>query len=48
VGNGSGSVKRRQDIAQFANVFPVYAAWVVLFKKPFQSLVADCLYHPIP
>jgi hypothetical protein len=27
-------------------VFRDYAARVVLFKQPFQSLVADCPYHP--
>jgi hypothetical protein len=42
MGNGWGSVKRRQNITQLADVFRVYAARVVLFKKPFQSLVADC------
>jgi hypothetical protein len=41
VGNGTGGVKRRQNIPQLANVFRVYAAWVVLFKKPFQSPVAN-------
>jgi hypothetical protein len=43
MGNGWGSVKRRRNIPQLANMFRVYAARVVLFKKPFQSLVAD---HP--
>jgi len=46
VGNGWGGVKRRQNIPQFANVFRVHAAWVVVLKKPFQSPVADCPYHP--
>jgi hypothetical protein len=48
MGNGWGSVKRRQNIPQLAGVFRVYAARVVLFKKPFQSLVADCPNHPAP
>jgi hypothetical protein len=46
--NGSSGVKRRQDIPQLADMFRVYAAWVVLFEKAFQSLVADCPYHPAP
>jgi hypothetical protein len=46
MGNGWGSVKHRQNIPQLANMFRVYAARVALFKKPFQSLVADCPYHP--
>ena len=29
-------------------MFRIYAPWVVLFKKPFQSLMADCLYDPEP
>jgi len=48
VSNGWGRVKRCQDIPQLANMFRVYAARVVLFKKPFQSLVADGPYHPVP
>ena len=46
--NGSSGVERCQNIPQLANMFGVYAARVVLFKKPFQSLVADCPYHPAP
>jgi len=46
--NGSSGVKRCQNIPQLANMFRVYAARIVLFKKPFQSLVADCPYHPAP
>ena len=46
MGKRSGSVKRCQNIPQLANMLRVYAARVVLFKKPFQSLVADCPYHP--
>ena len=46
--NGSSGVKRRQDIPQLADMFRVYAARLVLFEKPFQSLVADCPYHPAP
>jgi hypothetical protein len=46
--NGSSGVKRCQNIPQLANMFRVYAARVVLFKKPLQSLVADCPYHPAP
>jgi hypothetical protein len=46
--NGSSGVKRCQNIPQLGNMFRVYAARVVLFKKPFQSLMADCPYHPAP
>jgi hypothetical protein len=46
MGNGSGGVKRCQNIAQLTNMFRVYAARVVVLKKPFQSAVADCPYHP--
>jgi hypothetical protein len=46
--NGPSGVKRCQNIPQFANMFRVHAARVVLFKKPFQSLAADCLYRPVP
>ena len=46
--NGSSGVKRCQNIPQFADVFRVYAARVVLFKKQFQSLVADCPNLPAP
>jgi hypothetical protein len=46
--NVSSGVKRCQNIPRLANMFRVYAARVVLFKKPFQSLVADCPYHPAP
>jgi hypothetical protein len=31
-------MKRCQNIPQLVGVFRVYAAWVVLFKEPFQSL----------
>jgi hypothetical protein len=48
VSNRRGSMKRCQNIPQLFGVFRVYAAWVALFKKPFQSLVADCLYQPEP
>jgi hypothetical protein len=48
MGNGGGGVKRRQNILQLANMFRVYAARVVLLKKLFQSLVADCPYYPEP
>jgi hypothetical protein len=48
VGNGWRSVKGRQNIPKFVNVFRVYAARVGAFKKPFQSLVADCPDHPVP
>jgi hypothetical protein len=41
-------MKGRQNIPQFLGMFGVYAAWVVLFKQPFQSLVAECLYHLEP
>src|SRR5579862_7673895 len=45
VGNAWGGMKRRQNISQFADVFRVYAARVVMLEEPFQSLVADCPYH---
>jgi hypothetical protein len=48
MGNGWGGMKRCQNIPQLAHMFRVYAARVVLLKKPFQSLVADCPYHPAP
>jgi hypothetical protein len=48
MGNGWGGMKRCQNIPQLANMAGVYAARVVLLKKPFQSLVADCPYHPAP
>jgi hypothetical protein len=46
--NGSSGVKRCQNIPRLADMFRVRAARVVLFEKPFQSLVADCPYHPAP
>jgi hypothetical protein len=48
VGNRRGGVKRCQDIPQLADMFRVYAARVVPFKKPFQPFVADCPYHAEP
>jgi len=39
-------VKRCQNIPQLTNMFRIYAARIVQFKKPFQTLVADCPYHP--
>jgi hypothetical protein len=45
MGNGRGCVKRRQNIPQLADMFRVYAARVVLFKKPFQSPMADLSLH---
>ncbi len=48
VGNGSGGVKRCQNIPQLANMFRVNATRVVLFKKPFQTLVTNCPYHSVP
>jgi hypothetical protein len=48
MGNGWGGMKRCQNIPQLANMVGVYAARVVLLKKPFQSLVADCPYHAAP
>jgi len=44
VGNRGSGVKCRQNIPQLADMFRAYAAWVVLLKEPFQTLVADCLY----
>jgi hypothetical protein len=29
-------------------MFRIYPPWVVLFKQPFQSLMADRPYHPEP
>jgi len=46
MGNGWGGVKRCQNIPQLTNMFRIYAARIVQFKKPFQTLVADCPYHP--
>jgi hypothetical protein len=46
--NGSSGVKRGQNISELANMLRVNAGLVVLFKKPFQSLVANCPYHPAP
>jgi hypothetical protein len=40
MGNGRRGMERSQNIPQLGDVFPVYAARVVLFKKPFQSLVS--------
>jgi hypothetical protein len=48
MGNGGSGVKRRQNISRLAGMFRVYAARVVLFKKPFQSLVENCPYHRVP
>jgi hypothetical protein len=48
MGSCSGGVKRGQNIPQLVNMFRVYPAWVILFKEAFQSLVADCPYHPGP
>src|ERR1700687_1554954 len=42
MGNGWGSVKRRQNIPQLANMLRVYAPRIAFFKKPFQSFVANC------
>jgi len=44
--NRGSCVKRRQNITQFARMFRVNSAWVVLLKKPFQSLVANGANHP--
>lgn len=33
--NSRSGMKRRQNILQFVGVFRVYAAWAILFKKPF-------------
>jgi hypothetical protein len=29
-------------------MFRVNAAWVIVFKEPFQPLVANCPYHTLP
>jgi hypothetical protein len=47
MGNGWGSVQRRQNVSQLPDVFRVYAARVVLFKKPLQPLMANGPYHPV-
>jgi hypothetical protein len=41
VADSWGGVKRRQYVSQFANVFRVNSARVVVFKKSFQSFVAQ-------
>jgi hypothetical protein len=41
-----GGVQGRQNVPQLADALRVDAAWVVLFKQPFQPLVADCLDYP--
>ena len=46
--NCGGSMKGCQNIPQLSNMFRVYAAPIVLFKKPLQSLVADRPYHAVP
>ena len=46
MGHGGGRIEGRQNIPQLADVFRVQAARVVLLKKPFQPLVAECPYHP--
>ena len=38
VSNGWGGV--------LASMFGISPLWVVLFKQPFESLVANGLYHP--
>ncbi len=48
VGNGSDGVKRCRNIPQLANMLRVNATRIVLFKKPFQTLVTNCPYHPVP
>ena len=48
VGNRRGGMECRQNIAQLVGMFRIYTPWVVLFKKPLESLVADCFYHPEP
>ena len=45
MGDGRGSVESHQNIPQLADVFRVYATRIVLFKEPFQPLVADCPYQ---
>jgi hypothetical protein len=35
MGNCRGGMKRRENIQQLVGMLPVYAAWVVMFKKPF-------------
>ena len=45
MGNGGGGLKRGQNISQFADVFRVYAARIVVLEEPFESLVADRAYH---
>jgi hypothetical protein len=45
VSNSGSGVKCRQNIPQLAGMFRVYAAWVAMLKKPFQTLVANCPYR---
>src|SRR5450755_620851 len=41
VRNAAGGGKPRQNITKLADVFGVYAAWVVVLMQAFQSLVAN-------
>lgn len=45
MGHGWSSVKRSQNIAQLGDMLLVYAARVVMLKKPSQALVANAPYH---
>jgi len=41
VGNRRGGMKRRQNIPKLANMFRVYAAWIIVFKELLQPFVAN-------
>jgi len=43
-----GRVEPRQNIAKLLNMLGHHAAWVVVFVKAFQSLVAYRANHPVP
>ena len=45
VANGWRRVKSCEKIPQLPGMFRVYTAGVILLEKPFQPLVADCLYY---
>ena len=42
MGNSRGGMKCRQNITQLVDMFGTDSAWIILLKKPFQSLVTNC------
>jgi len=48
VSNGWGGMECRQNISKLVRMFRIYTPWVILLKKPFQPLVTDGPYHPLP